>query len=54
MEKYEQFFIRLNDYKEAIANMRLTFDISDIVEFMETYTDRRSGMDHTVTTVMVF
>lgn len=54
MEKYEQYFIRLNQYKSAIANMYLTFDANDIVEFMETYTDMRSGMDHTMTTVMVF
>lgn len=54
MENYEQYFIRLNYYKTNIANMKLSFDSDDILGFMDSYIELQSGLDASVTTVMVF
>lgn len=54
MEKYEQYFIKLNGYKTNVTNMRLRFNTDDIAEFIRTYTDMYARMHDTVTTVLVF
>ena len=54
MEKYEQYFIKLNEYRTNVTNMRIRFNTDDIAEFIRMYTDMYAGMDGTITTILVF